>query len=161
MNTATTPYRVLQCSKCQRDTEYYCKSCQCNLCQKCKENHDRKRIKQVGHDIVAYRDKFNYIPKQEICASHPSFAYRSYCEPCQIPECEFCFDDQSHIIKKFLYGRRQHRTQDIQGAYNRKIQQHRETIHIIRSETLFCMPVLHTRMKTDYKTCQTNFTLYQ
>nr|XP_034309428.1 uncharacterized protein LOC117683723 [Crassostrea gigas] len=148
METASTPCKVHQCSKCPGDTAYYCVSCPCDLCPQCKENHV-KDLQTIDHDVVSHRDKINYIPTQEICVRHPSKVYIKYCEPCQVPACNNC---QKH---------RKHKKTDVRTAYKTKQQQHRGTIHTIRSDALFYRPVLLPRIKTDFKTCRTEFSHYQ
>uniref|UniRef100_K1R170 Tripartite motif-containing protein 3 n=1 Tax=Magallana gigas TaxID=29159 RepID=K1R170_MAGGI len=148
METASSKYSTHTCSKCPGDTEYHCVSCPCDLCPQCKENHV-KDLQTIDHDIVSHRDKLNYIPTQEICVRHPSHVYIKYCEPCELPVCFHC---RKH---------RTHRQLDVKTAYKTKQQQHRGTIHSIRSEALFYRPVLLPRIKTDFKTCHTEFSLYQ
>nr|XP_034310329.1 uncharacterized protein LOC105330472 [Crassostrea gigas]XP_034310330.1 uncharacterized protein LOC105330472 [Crassostrea gigas]XP_034310331.1 uncharacterized protein LOC105330472 [Crassostrea gigas]XP_034310332.1 uncharacterized protein LOC105330472 [Crassostrea gigas]XP_034310333.1 uncharacterized protein LOC105330472 [Crassostrea gigas]XP_034310334.1 uncharacterized protein LOC105330472 [Crassostrea gigas]XP_034310335.1 uncharacterized protein LOC105330472 [Crassostrea gigas] len=148
METASTPCKVHQCSKCTGDTEYYCVSCPCDLCPQCKENHV-KDLQTIDHDVVSHRDKIIYIPTQEICVRHSSHVYIKYCEPCQVPVCYHCTQHRNH------------RQLVITTSYNTKRQQHRGTIHTIRSEALFYRPVLLPRIKTDFKTCHTEFSLYQ
>uniref|UniRef100_K1Q322 Tripartite motif-containing protein 2 n=1 Tax=Magallana gigas TaxID=29159 RepID=K1Q322_MAGGI len=146
MDTASST--VHQCSKCPGDTAYYCVSCICDLCPQCKDNHV-KDLKTIDHDVVSQCDKFNYIPTQEICVRHPSHVYIKYCEPCEVPVCFHC---RKH---------RTHRQLDVKTAYKTKRQQHRGTIHTIRSEALFYRPVLMTGIKADVKTCHTEFSLHQ
>ncbi|XP_052693110.1 uncharacterized protein LOC128171369 [Crassostrea angulata] len=146
--TASSPYKVHQCSKCPGDTAYHCVSCPCDLCPQCKENHV-KDLQTIDHDVVSHRDKINYIPTQEICVRHPSHVYTKYCEPCQVPVCFHC---RKH---------RTHRQLDVKTAYKTKRQQHRGTIHTIRSEALFYRPVLLTGIKADVKTCHTEFSPLQ
>ncbi|XP_052692435.1 uncharacterized protein LOC128170712 [Crassostrea angulata] len=148
MDTASSPYRVHLCFKCSGGTEYYCVSCPCDLCPQCKENHV-KDLQTIDHDVVSHRDKINYIPTQEICVRHPSHVYKKYCEPCQVPVCFHC---RKH---------RTHRQLDVKTAYKTKRQQHRGTIHTIRSEALFYRPVLLTGIKADVKTCHTEFSPLQ
>ena len=148
MDTASSTYRAHKCSKCPGDTEYHCVSCPCDLCPQCKENHV-KDLQTIDHDVVSHRDKINYIPTQEICVRHPSHVYIKYCEPCQVPVCYHC---RKH---------RTHRQLDVKTAYKTKRQQHRGTIHTIRSEALFYRPVLLTGIKADVKTCHTEFSPLQ
>ncbi|XP_052692735.1 uncharacterized protein LOC128171010 isoform X3 [Crassostrea angulata] len=148
MDTASSKYSTHKCSKCPGDTEYYCVSCPCDLCPHCKENHV-KNLQTIDHDVVSHQDKINYIPTQEICVRHPSHVYTKYCEPCELPVCFHCTQHKEH------------RTLDIRTFYKTKQQQHRGTIHTIRSEALFYRPVLLTGIKTDFKTCHTEFSLYQ
>ncbi|XP_065937191.1 uncharacterized protein [Magallana gigas] len=160
--TASSPYGVNQCSKCPGDTAYYCVSCPCDLCPQCKENHV-KDLQTIDHDVVSHRDQINYIPTQEICVRHPSHVYTKYCEPCQVPVCDFWFGHKSHKlpVRSFLFGKKPHKIQDLQKAYKTKRQQHRGTIHTIRSEALFYRPVLLTGIKADVKTCHTEFSPLQ
>ncbi|XP_065937073.1 uncharacterized protein [Magallana gigas] len=146
--TASSPCQVHLCSKCPGDTAYYCVSCPCDLCPQCKENHV-KDLQTIDHDVVSHRDKINYIPTQEICVRHPSHVYTKYCEPCQVPVCFHC---RKH---------RTHRQLDVGTSYKTKRQQHRGTIHTIRSEALFYRPVLLTGIKADVKTCHTEFSPLQ
>ncbi|XP_065929402.1 uncharacterized protein [Magallana gigas] len=148
METASTPCKVHLCSKCPGDTAYYCVLCPCDLCPQCKDNHV-KDLQTIDHHVVSHRDKINYIPTQEICVRHPSHVYIKYCEPCQVPVCNNC---QNH---------REHKKIDVRTVYKTKRQQHSGTIHTIRSEALFYKPVLLPGIKTDLKTCRTEFSLYQ
>uniref|UniRef100_K1Q7T1 A-kinase anchor protein 9 n=1 Tax=Magallana gigas TaxID=29159 RepID=K1Q7T1_MAGGI len=148
METTSTPCKIHQCSKCPGDTEYYCVSCPCDLCPQCKENHV-KDLQTIDHDVVSHRDKINYIPTQEVCVRHPSHVYIKYCEPCELPVCFHCTQHKEHT------------TLDVRTIYKTKRQQHRGTIHTIRSEALFYRPVLLPRIKTDFKTCRTEYSLYQ
>eukprot|EP00105_Crassostrea_gigas_P035373 XP_019919521.1 PREDICTED: uncharacterized protein LOC105319963 [Crassostrea gigas] len=148
MKPASTTYRVNQCSKCPGDREYYCESCPCDLCQRCTEYHV-KTLKTIDHYVVSHHEKINNIPKQEMCVKHPSNDYIKYCEPCQVPVCDSCF------------GQSKHNVLSIQGVYKTKRQQHRGTIHTIRSEALFYRPVLLPGITNDIKTCRTEFSRYQ
>ncbi|XP_065923106.1 uncharacterized protein [Magallana gigas] len=142
MGEASYPYRVHRCSKCPGDTQYYCESCPRNMCPQCKENH-LTDLKTIDHNVLTYRDKVNHIPR------HPSKVYRMYCEPCQVPACGYCQNHKKHSMK------------NVKTAYKNKRKQHERTIHTIRSEALFIRPVLLTGIKTDLKTCETKFSLYQ
>ncbi|XP_065939210.1 uncharacterized protein [Magallana gigas] len=160
MDPASTTYKVHQCSKCPGGTEYYCESCPCDLCQKCKENHV-KNLKTIDHNVATFRDKFNYIPKQEICVRHSSNVYRKYCELCQVPVCDSCFGHKSHRFHVSLFRQSKHKILSIRGKYKANRQQLRGTIHTIRSEALFYRPVLLPGITDDIKTCRTEFSRYQ
>uniref|UniRef100_K1QJI6 Tripartite motif-containing protein 2 n=1 Tax=Magallana gigas TaxID=29159 RepID=K1QJI6_MAGGI len=54
-----------------------------------------------------------------------------------------------------------HKILSIRGAYKTKQQQHRGTIHTIRSDALFYRPVLLPGITDDIKTCRTEFSRYQ
>ncbi|XP_065939273.1 uncharacterized protein [Magallana gigas] len=160
MDPASTTYKVHQCSKCRGDTEYYCESCPCDLCQKCKENHV-KNLQTIDHYVVSHHEKFNNIPTQEICGRHPSNVYRTYCEHCQVPVCNSLFRRKSHRFPVYLFRQSKHKILSLQGAYKTKQQQHRGTIHTIRSDALFYRPVLLPGITDDIKTCRTEFSRYQ
>ncbi|XP_052683183.1 uncharacterized protein LOC128163597 [Crassostrea angulata] len=152
MNTVGIAYKVLQCSNCPGNTEYYCESCPCDLCLRCKEKHvkDLKTAEHVG----TFGEKINPIPTQEICVRHPNKVYEKYCEICQIPVCVSCSEDNSH---RYGNGQGLHRLLDI----NIKRQQYMETIHTIRSEALFNRPILLARINADFKLCHTKLMLFQ
>lgn len=148
MDATTTQCKVHQCFNCPGETEYFCKSCSCDLCSQCNVNHV-ENLKTIEHDVVLHREKFNYISKQEICMRHPSKDYRNYCELCKLPVCYHC---RKH---------RKHKQQDIEIAYETKLQQHRKTVNTIRSEALFYKHILLAGIKSDVKTCLTEFSLFQ
>lgn len=153
MDTASTPYSVRQCSKCPRDTGYYCESCQCDLCPQCKENHG-KDLETIYHNVATHRDKSNNIPAQEFCVEHPNNVYIKYCEPCHVPVCDYLL---GHKIHRFLV---KHRMQNIQEAYKTERLKHRGTIHNI-SKALFLRPDLLPEIKAEMKTCRAEFSLCQ
>lgn len=74
MDNASSTYRVNHCSKCPGDTEYCCDCSRCNFCRQCKENHT-KDLKAIDHNVLLYREKFEYKLKQEICVRHPNNVY--------------------------------------------------------------------------------------
>lgn len=148
MDTASTSYKIHQCSKCRGYTEYYCESCSCNMCPQCKENHV-KDLKTIEHNVMTFHEKYNFISKEETCVRHPNIIYRRYCKQCEIPACNDC---QNH---------RKHKRINVRTAYESKRQQHEETIHTIRSDALFYRPVLLTRIKADEKTCHFEFSIHQ
>ncbi|XP_056003830.1 uncharacterized protein LOC125672861 [Ostrea edulis] len=136
----STQLKVRQCSQCQGDTEFYCNTCKRDLCLQCKEKHVIDlHIKH--HDVVIYREKFNYIPRQEICVRHPDRFYEMFCQSCELSVCFRCLEHRKHQIL------------DIRTAYQTKRQQHREIIDTIRSETLYNCRVLLAGIQTDIQTC--------
>nr|XP_034332754.1 uncharacterized protein LOC117691245 [Crassostrea gigas] len=148
MDTARTSCRVHQCSKCPRDTEYFCESCPCDLCSQCKVNHIND-LKTIDHYVMSYREKINYIPMLEICVEHPNKIYGKYCELCQVPACNNCGKHRKHTKINVI------------AAYKTKRQQCRGTIHVIRSEALFYRPVFFPEIKAEIKTSRRDFSLYQ
>lgn len=98
---------------------------------------------------MTFHEELNYIPTLEMCVTHPSKRYRKYCDSCKTPVCLNCREHNNHS------------TLDLRIAFEKKRQQHREIIHTIRSEILFYRPVLLPRIKADFKTCHTEFPLFQ
>lgn len=137
---STSQCRILQCSKCQGDREFFCKWCPCDLCSKCKENHF-KDLKSIDHKIVIYREKYEKNRKNESCVNHPSSVLKMFCEPCELPVCYKCTDH------------RRHRRLHLITASNNKQQKHRRTIETIKSETFFYRPGLLMEIKADINIC--------
>ena len=136
----STQYKVRHCSQCQGDTEFYCLTCKHDLCLLCKERHVMD-LHTNHHDVVIYREKFSYIPRQEICVRHPDRIYEMFCQSCELSVCFQCLEHRKHQIL------------DIRTAYQTKRQQHREIIYNIRSETLYNCRVLLAGIQTDIQTC--------
>ena len=120
---------VKLCSQCQEGTEFYCHSCQQDLCCQCKEKHvidlDTKH-----HDVTIYRERFSYYPKQEYCKTHPEQVIKKYCKRCDLPVCYHCRKHRNHELV------------NIKIAYEDKKQQHKEIIHNIRSDAIYNRRVL-------------------
>ncbi|XP_056003415.1 uncharacterized protein LOC125661070 [Ostrea edulis] len=136
----STQLKVRQCSQCQGNTDSYCNTCKRDLCLQCKEKHVID-LDTIYHHVVIYREKFNYIPRQEICVKHPDRFYKKYCQSCELPICCRCLEHQKHQIL------------DIRTAYQTKRQQHRQIINNIRNETLYSSLVLLAEIQTDIKKC--------
>lgn len=49
-------FRIQHCSRCQGNTEFYCRECSIDLCSMCKENHC-KNLESKEHRVVNYRNK--------------------------------------------------------------------------------------------------------
>ncbi|XP_062599909.1 uncharacterized protein LOC134261488 [Saccostrea cucullata] len=136
------PCKVRQCSECEGDTEFYCNTCEHDLCLLCKERHVID-LDTIYHDVVIYREKFEYITKQETCERHPGMFYQKYCHSCKISICSHCVEHGHYDI------------QDIRTAYKTNRQEHSEIIHNIRSETLYNSSCVLAGIKSDIKHCHT------
>lgn len=73
MDTMTLQLKVCQCFKCFGDTEYFCESCQCDLCRQYKENHGYD-LKTIDNYVVLYNiptkevyEKFHDMDNKELC----------------------------------------------------------------------------------------------
>ncbi|XP_062582404.1 uncharacterized protein LOC134244148 [Saccostrea cucullata] len=130
--------RVRQCFQCQDDTEFYCNTCKHELCLKCKEKHFID-LYTIYHDVVIYREKFDHITKQETCDRHPDMLYEKYCHSCKLPICFQCTEHRHHQIL------------DLGTAYKTNRQEHRNTLHNIRSETFYNSCCLLVGIRSDIK----------
>lgn len=148
MKKAATKYRIRRCAMCPGDTEYFCKSCSRNMCYKCKENHVHD-LKTKDHNVKMNYEKYNIIPREEICVRHPNNVYRMYCETCALPLCYNCT------------GHETHKQLDMGKAHKIKKHKIRYTIHTLRSEALFYKTALLRRTIIDITTCRRDFSLYQ
>ena len=120
-----SPYvNVCQCSQCQGDTEYYCKTCELNLCPPCKSTHTMS-LDTKEHHVTVYREKFKSLYKSEMCAKHPDQVYKMYCDTCELPFCRCCTEH------------RQHKQQTIKTTYEIKRKENRDILINIRSESLY------------------------
>lgn len=133
---------------CPEETNYLCSSCTFDMCSKCRQKHWFNLL-TIDHDVVTYREKFNYIHRREVCAQHRNKHYRKYCEACNLPVCNHC---TAHIM---------HKQVNLKAEYDTKRQQHRGDIHIIRNNAFFCRLDLLSDIKADIKNCQKEFSLYQ
>lgn len=144
---STSQCRILQCSKCQGDREFFCKWCPCDLCSKCKEDHF-KDLESIDHKIVIYRQQYEITRKKESCVNHPRSVLKMFCEHCELPVCYNCTDH------------RRHRRLNLITASNKKQQKHRRIIETIRSETYFYRPGLLMEIKADINICQSKLSVH-
>ncbi|XP_061186393.1 uncharacterized protein LOC133194454 [Saccostrea echinata] len=142
-----THCKIRHCFECLGTTEFYCKMCENDLCEQCKERHISD-LETLNHDVVIYREKYKYIPRRETCVKHPNIIYKLYCQSCELPVCFRC---SKH---------RKHQTVDIRAEYKTKRQQHRKFIHI-RSETLYNNSFLLAGIYDNLKDCHTEFSNFQ
>lgn len=101
MCTVNPQCRVHQCYKCSEDTEYYCESCNYDLCPSCKENHGND-LNTVDHQIVTYPRKVKCTPKVETCIRHHNIPYQRYCLLCKIPICCHCTEHRKNTKSNML-----------------------------------------------------------
>ena len=132
---------VSQCSQCQGDTEYHCRTCRQTLCPLCKRTHTLS-LDTKDHDVTLYREKFNSMDIREMCATHPDQVYEMYCETCELPVCSHC---PEHI---------QHKLQHIRTVYENKQKQNYDIVSNIRSSTLYTTQVLFIGMQAAFTSCK-------
>lgn len=127
---------VKECSQCQWDTEYYCMTCDLNLCPPCKRTHTIK-LDTKDHDVTTYREKLNSVYISEMCAKHPDQVYEIYCKTCDVPVCFHCTE----------HGR--HQLQNLRIVYEDKRKENEKIAINIRSEKLYDAERLRCELQTD------------
>ncbi|XP_062600403.1 E3 ubiquitin-protein ligase TRIM63-like [Saccostrea cucullata] len=138
----STQCKVRQCFLCQGDTEFYCNTCKNGLCLQCKDRHVID-LNTIYHDVVIYREKYEYIPKQETCVRHPDKIYEMFCKSCELPVCFQCKEHRKHSRMDIKF----------RSLYKTNRQQKREIIHNIRSDILYKSCFLLAEIKFEIKTC--------
>ena len=80
---------IKPCSLCTRYIEYYCHSCQGDLCLHCKTVHVID-LETKHHKVTIYREKLKNLSIRHTCGTHYNKLYNKYCEPCEVPVCDSC-----------------------------------------------------------------------
>lgn len=149
---------VKQCSICQEETEYYCSSCQNDLCRHCKTAHVIDLYTR-HHIVTTYRAKYNmymYLPKQDVCLIHRNYICNKYRES-ELPKNESCYRKACFFPTK----RNQQKQCSIKTFYLINTRQHIESIQDNGSETLYNRRVLLKGIKSDIETFQTKISQCQ
>lgn len=142
MDTVTTIFSVRHCSKCQRDTEYFCESCSCDLCPLCKDSHVQN-LKTIDHSVILYRGKLKFIRNQTKIQRRQDSLYGKYVTISRFSE----FADSIEHRKISIFD-----TKPLKQA---------KLYRTIRNEALFYRDVLLSRVKADINNCQKEFSVYQ
>lgn len=133
-------YRIRHCSRCQGNTEFFCKECKSELCSMCKEKHCID-LDSKDHEVVVYRNKSISSSEQVACERYTAYGYKMFCKPCEIPLCVH-------------FRHAQHETTDIFTAFELKRKLHKKTINSIRSDALYYSHLLLANTRTDLKSRQ-------
>ena len=80
----------VECDQCEENpAKFVCKTCPGNLCDKCKTEHENRKITK-NHEIT----EFNTIDKELIdflyCSDHKTKKIECFCGPCKKPVCTDC-----------------------------------------------------------------------
>lgn len=132
---------VIQCSRCQGDTKYHCKTCGLNLCSLCKSKHNLS-LDTENHNVVLYKYKDSIPFNHENCATHPDQIYELYCEPCNHPVCYFCKEHRTH------------RFQLLRTAYEEKRRDAKKLFLDIENKIILQTSLLNTEIRSDINACQ-------
>lgn len=159
MQTANTQCNLRLCSECSWNTEFFCISCECDLCNQCKRNH-ADNLKTTDHNVVQYRDKFKYTPKLESCLRHPNIFYERYCDSCQVPICNACSKHKSQAFPFTLHAQFTHAVVGMKEAYRKRKEENKDYFQIIQNGALLCKAA-QTAMNAEFKTCQNYEVFFQ
>lgn len=132
MDTTIAQYLVHQCPQCPRETEYFCASCERDLCPQCSESHVINLI-TIDQNIVVYCEKL-----EDIKIKRPNNIFRKNFEPSEDP---LCFNCARH---------NDHRRLDIRAQFESK----RAIIHIIKCEAIYYREVLKNKIMSEKDTIQ-------
>lgn len=135
-------YIVHKCSKCPGDTEYYCKSCLCDLCSQCRENH-MQDLNTVDHVVVLYRENNRIHP---IEYGLVGFSDREYCQLWNLSDSPHCTNRQLTVVLI------KHETEN---------GNERQLYNMRRNDALFYNPLLMLGIEADFKACHIKFNNFQ
>lgn len=116
----------VECSICQRNAEFFCKTCKKDLCQQCKEAHQKEKL-ETTHDIVLFQEKFGSVILEETCREHKGQKYCLCCQQCLLPVCAECTKDAQHKKHSFV---------NLENVYHSHREKHEPRILKIRKEIL-------------------------
>nr|XP_022298503.1 uncharacterized protein LOC111107545 isoform X4 [Crassostrea virginica] len=99
---------AVMCDLCEKEpAQFFCRTCDGNLCNECKEDHKRKKM-FLRHDVV----KMTLTRKMEMkgfgyCTEHQESKYELSCQACAVPVCTKCIANKHNG----------HKMTDISSAY--------------------------------------------
>ena len=128
---------VSHCSLCQRDTEYYCLTCEQNLCPECETKHSIS-LDTNDHNITLYKYKSRLPSTCEPCNNHPNQDYEKYCEDCALPFCDYCTEHKEHSVR------------DLITVYKEQKKKFKKN----STDTLYFLQVLLAMIKSDFMICK-------
>lgn len=128
MDIKSTQFRVRQCSRCLDDTEYFCVSCQIDLCLSCKQNHLHD-LRTMDHNVVLCHENFDFIQKEG--------------KICDVAACSRCTEHIAPIESPFKNTTKQ--------------QEQRKIMDFMKSKVILHRLVFRTNIKADTETCQKTF----
>lgn len=128
MDIKSTQFRVRQCSRCLDDTEYFCVSCQIDLCLSCKQNHLHD-LRTMDHNVVLCHEKFDFIQKEG--------------KICDVAACSRCTEHIAPIESPFENTTKQ--------------QEQRKIMDFIKSKVILHRLVFRTKINADTETCHKTF----
>ncbi|XP_062596330.1 uncharacterized protein LOC134257753 [Saccostrea cucullata] len=151
MDDSVRGQELIVCSKCKEDAvEYFCVSCELDLCRKCKQEHN-EALGTRSHDIRVYREKYRESLIDEKCQLHPQSDeyYSQYCHECGVPVCKLCAQSPSH---------HSHTLDDLNSLYLQYREKYREWYKRIRLELLPQVKIEQDNIEKDLERRNRQFT---
>eukprot|EP00105_Crassostrea_gigas_P046586 XP_019930734.1 PREDICTED: uncharacterized protein LOC105348054 [Crassostrea gigas] len=87
-------YLVCGTEDCKKNCQFYCNNCNQQMCEQCREEHQKNRITK-NHEVVPYKQRKRQLPMEK-CKIHPTRQIEFLCEECQIPICSKCTATKEH-----------------------------------------------------------------
>ncbi|XP_065938125.1 E3 ubiquitin-protein ligase TRIM71 [Magallana gigas] len=87
-------YLVCGTEDCKKNCQFYCNNCNQQMCEQCREEHQKNRITK-NHEVVPYKQRKRQLPLEK-CKIHPTRQIEFLCEECQIPICSKCTATKEH-----------------------------------------------------------------
>ena len=125
------------CSLCQGETEYYCLTCEQNLCPACETKHSMS-LDTKEHNITLYKYKSSLPSTREPCNIHPNQDYKKYCDDCALPFCADCTEHKEHSVRDLITVYKEQKTK-----FNKN-----------STDTLYFLQVLLAMIKSDFIICK-------
>lgn len=85
---------IIPCDLCNNATQYFCNSCQNNLCVDCISKHISK-FQSLSHRIVTFSERKIQLVLPA-CLEHHGERCESYCKKCDVPVCLMCISKSPH-----------------------------------------------------------------
>lgn len=91
-------YLVCGTKDCKRNCQFYCNPCHLQLCEKCRDEH-QKGAQTGKHEMVPYKKRKRQLPEEK-CLEHPTRNIDMVCDDCQVLVCSKCAtqDHRRHAL---------------------------------------------------------------
>nr|XP_022311548.1 tripartite motif-containing protein 45-like [Crassostrea virginica] len=91
----------VECDQCEENpAKFVCKTCPGNLCDKCKTEHENRKITK-NHEITEFKTANKELIDFLYCSDHKTKKIECFCGPCKKPVCTDCIvlSHNGHAVK--------------------------------------------------------------
>ena len=91
----------VECDECEENpANFVCKTCPGNLCDKCKIEHENRKITK-NHEITEFKTVNKELIDFLYCSDHKTKKIECFCGPCEKPVCTDCIvlSHNGHPVK--------------------------------------------------------------